>query len=310
MNEDAHRSQMGITAIGEEIVGLNVTTPSFVQAPVHQTRYYTADGVYWAKLGFHSDTVKGGTLSTNLSKLGITYKNGQRASERWWGGPLGATGEAALIGDNLKTNMQDLTDSDGHLGSYGEFTFPQVGTGGMRIYRNDVALTSAGGNTAVDGSTEASYRIERSYDAQNVFPSGGRISSVWETEPAKANVDGSPALLPLANLVWSARSLDLSGRLTMRPQHRPGRAGHQHCPGPGGPALQRSAGRLHPRRRQDLEVGQGPGGRHPWSLPFHRPRRRPEDRNLARSTVHHPGPCRELRVPDAAASRPGPLTHR
>ncbi|MFB6710245.1 hypothetical protein ACFCW6_36790 [Streptomyces sp. NPDC056333] len=109
---------------------------------------------------------------------------------------------------------QDLTDSDGHLGSYGEFTGPQVGTGSMRIYRNGVALTSAGGNTAVDGSTEASYRIERSYDAQNVFPSGGRISSVWETEPAKADAYGSPTLLPLANLVWSARSLDLSGRLT------------------------------------------------------------------------------------------------
>ncbi|MDF6046064.1 hypothetical protein LRD69_28865 [Streptomyces sp. JH14] len=30
----------------------------------------------------------------------------------------------------------------------------------------------------------------------------------------KANADGSPALLPLANLVWSALSLDLSGRLT------------------------------------------------------------------------------------------------
>lgn len=27
LNEDAHRNQMGITAIGEEIVGLNVTTP-------------------------------------------------------------------------------------------------------------------------------------------------------------------------------------------------------------------------------------------------------------------------------------------
>ncbi|WP_331729137.1 hypothetical protein OG698_47800 (plasmid) [Streptomyces sp. NBC_01003] len=161
-----------------------------------------------------SDTVKGGTLSTNLSKLGITYKNGQHTSERWWGGPLGATGQAALIGDNLKTNMQDLTDSDGHLGTYGEFTSPQVGTGGMRLYRNGVALTSAGGNTAVDGSTEASYRIERAYDAQNVFPSGGRFSSVWETEPVKANADGTPALLPLANLVWSARSLDLSGRLT------------------------------------------------------------------------------------------------
>ncbi|WP_328886090.1 S8 family peptidase [Streptomyces sp. NBC_00316] len=214
LNEDAHRNQMGITAIGEEIVGLNVTTPSYVQAPVHQTRYYTANGIYWAKLGFHSDMVKGGSLSTNLSKLGITYKDGQHTSERWWGGPLGANGQAALIGDNLRTNMQDLTDSDGHLGSYGEFTFPQVGTGGMRIYRNGVALTSAGGNTPVDGSTEASYRIERAYDAQNVFPSGGRISSVWETEPVKANADGSPALLPLANVVWSARSLDLSGRLT------------------------------------------------------------------------------------------------
>ncbi|MEV0097288.1 S8 family serine peptidase [Streptomyces sp. NPDC050738] len=214
MNEDAHRSQIGITAIGEEIVGLNLTTPSYVQAPVHQTRYFTANGIYWAKLGFHSDTVKGGSLSTNLSKLGITYKNGQHTSERWWGGPLGATGQAALVGNSLRTNMQDLTDSDGHLGNYGEFTVPQVGTASMRMYRNGVALTSAGGNTPADGSTEASYRIERSYDAQTVFPSGGRTSSVWETEPVKANADGSPALLPLANLVWSARSLDLTGRLT------------------------------------------------------------------------------------------------
>ncbi|MEV6105828.1 S8 family serine peptidase [Streptomyces sp. NPDC051940] len=211
MNEDSHRNQVATTAIGEQISGLNTVTPSYVAVPLHQTRYTTAEDVLWATQGFHSDTVPGGSLTMNVAQGYTAYGSGERYEQDWWGGPLGATASATLSTGRLAVSGTSMVDSDGHRGGFGEFTSPQRGSGGTRVYRDGVQLPYSSAIT-VDGRTAASYRLERWYDGQDVFPLGGRTSTVWETEPVAVGADGADTALPLAELRWDSRDLDLANR--------------------------------------------------------------------------------------------------
>ncbi|MFC9386943.1 S8 family peptidase [Streptomyces venezuelae] len=215
LNEDAHRNQLATTVVGPHVNGLNTVTPSYVRAPLRQTRYTSTDGLQWTKQGWHIDMVAdGGSLSANLIGPRKTYEPGRRYSESFWGGPLGSTGKATLTGGTLSTSFTGMVDSGGHTGSWAEFTVPAQSTSYARLFRNDVLVRSGSlSAVTVDGTDPARYRIERGDDSKSVFPMGGRVFTTWTTEPVAAS--GTTAVgLPLLNLGWHGRDLDLANRAT------------------------------------------------------------------------------------------------
>ncbi|WP_109509135.1 S8 family peptidase [Nocardioides speluncae] len=209
-----HRGQFATTAIGEQIIGLNVTTPSYVQLPRAQKRFVTADGVLWTQLAFANFTVARGSLSMDLRPIRREYAAGGRYTESFWGGPLGAAAAAGITRRGTATTLtaafEDMVDSAGQIGRYAEFTFPQRGSSRTTIYRDGVAL-SGRTNVLVDGAP-ARYRLERTYDGQDVFPLGGQVTTAWGTEPVGAAAGDGTVGLPLAQLLWNGIDLDLANR--------------------------------------------------------------------------------------------------
>ncbi|MFB7025763.1 MULTISPECIES: S8 family serine peptidase [unclassified Streptomyces] len=213
LNEDGHRNQFATTVVGPHVRGLNTATPSYVRAPVRQTRYTSTDGLQWTKQGWHIDTVTNGSISANLISPRRTYEPGLRYAESFWGGPLGSTGKATLTGGTLSASFTGMADDGGHTGSFAEFVYPAQTTGYARLFRNDVLVQNGSlAAVTVDGSA-ARYRIERGDDSKSVFPMGGRVFTTWTTEPVGAS--GTTAVaLPLLNLGWHGRDLDLANRAT------------------------------------------------------------------------------------------------
>lgn len=211
LNEDSHRNQFATTVVGPQIRGLNAATPSFVMAPVRQTRYASTDGLQWTKQGWHNDTVTGGSISATLISPRTTYEPGRRYEESLWGGPLGSTAKATLTDGVLSAAVTGMVDSSGHTGSFAEFVYPAQTTGYSRLYRNDVLVASGSLAAVTVDDTAARYRIERGDDSKNVFPMAGRVFTTWTTEPVGGS--GTTAVgLPLLNLGWHGRDLDLANR--------------------------------------------------------------------------------------------------
>ena len=212
------RSQFATTVIGPGITGLNVATPSYIAAPVRQTRYFTPGDLLWRFVPFRGKLVPGGSISMNLEIESRRFTAGESVRNSFWAGPLGAGATATLsrtaTGAALTGAFTDFVDSAGHGGSYAEFTFPSRGQTVTEVWRDGVKVGNRLSTSPLSVPAEAArYRLVRSYASDDVFPIGGTTRTVWETEPVAASGSGAVGL-PLTRLVWSGQGLDRSNRAT------------------------------------------------------------------------------------------------
>ncbi|GAA1360086.1 S8 family serine peptidase [Streptomyces beijiangensis] len=189
-----YRQQEGTTVYGDDIYGLNMTTPSYVAVPRVRTEYISAEGRTWAKLNYRR------TLHTvmDYDLMYRTFEPGKQSRDTWYTAPYTVRTTGTATGNRLQLTVDDAVDAQGRKAQYSDFTYPRTWTPTTSLYR-DGSLVTEGPGSSIDktftGSGAADYRLERTFASGEAFPIGGEAKGTWTFR-----TDGSATAAP-ANLL-------------------------------------------------------------------------------------------------------------
>ncbi|MER5336669.1 S8 family serine peptidase [Micromonospora sp. NPDC002717] len=205
-NED-HRYQEGTTVYGPNLIGLNVTSPSYLTVPRVRTEYITARNTQWMKLTWRSKD----RVEYRFTQQPRAYQPGTTTRDTWFAAPIGARAQGIVTGARLQLTMDDAVDSQGRKGMYADFSYPSKSDATTRLYRNGALVADRGSmlDKTFDDGAPASYVLERSFTSGDVYPVGGEGRTRWAFRTDGSSGEATPARL--LNVAVTA-DLDLHNR--------------------------------------------------------------------------------------------------
>ncbi|WP_326564160.1 S8 family serine peptidase [Micromonospora peucetia] len=212
-NED-FRYQEGSTVYGPGLLGLNVTSPSYLSVPRVRTEYIQARDTQWMRFTHRS---KDRVELRNMPGPITTYRPGSTTSDTWFAGPLTTRAQGTVTGARLELSTNDAVNTTGRTVDYIDFSHPQKWSSSTRLYRDGALVVDRGAkiDKTFEDNGPASYVLERSFTSGGVFPMGGEGQTRWTFR-----TDGSSGTATPVRLLNTSVTADLDLHNRAKPNRK------------------------------------------------------------------------------------------